>query len=160
MTVCVLAIVCILLLAATIAFLHRREGIAEICKRIRKMSKCVLLFSVICLVGVIVLSSTFSYTSDYLKSVLSVEFMTEVREVLRELFGTESVFTSLQMVGACSLFVCSFTVCTFYVCGAIVYLIPTQSHDKDGVEEYEAKVVDLPGTICVRRFAVFSRYLI
>ncbi|MGN1104302.1 MAG: hypothetical protein ACI4QI_05435, partial [Candidatus Coproplasma sp.] len=113
MTVCAVAVVCILLLTAAIAFLHRRESAKDIFKHIRKMTKCVLLVSAVCLVGVIVLSSTFSYTSDYLKSLLSVEFMTEVRETLREIFGTESVFTSLQMLGACSLFVCSFTVCTF-----------------------------------------------
>ncbi|MGN0811923.1 MAG: hypothetical protein ACI4MQ_00225 [Candidatus Coproplasma sp.] len=156
----VLSVIFILFLVSAVALIHRRESAKEIFKHIRKMTKCVLSFAVICIVGVIVLTSAFSYTSDYLKSVLSVEFMDEVREVLRELFGTESVFTSLQMLGALSIFLFSFASCAFCICGVCIFLMRTSSQKENGVEEFEENDVDLPYGICVRRFALLSRYLL
>ena len=108
----------------------------------------------------LVLSSTLTYTSSYLNSVLSAEFIAEVREVLRQLFGTESVFASLQMLGAVSVFLFSFASCAFCIFGACVFFMHTELKVQGEVKEFEEKDVDLPDGICVRRFAVFSRYLI
>lgn len=156
----VVSILFLIVCVMAIAFLHRREGIAEICRHIRKLTKVVLSFAFVCCVGILVLSSTLTYTSSYLNSVLSAEFIAEVREVLRQLFGTESVFASLQMLGAVSVFLFSFASCAFCIFGACIFFMHTELKVQGEVKEFEEKDVDLPDGICVRRFAVFSRYLI
>ncbi|MGN1373582.1 MAG: hypothetical protein ACI4VK_06035 [Candidatus Coproplasma sp.] len=124
------------------------------------MTKVILSFAVVCFVGVFVLSSTLTYTGSYFNSVLSAEFIAEVREVLRQLFGTESVFASLQVLGALSVFLFSFASCAFCIFGACVFFMRTASKAQGEIKEFEEEDVDLPDGICVRRFAVLSRYLI
>ena len=151
-----LVLICVILFA----LLLRRGGVAEICKRIRKMAVWLLSFSVACIVGVVLLITTFSYTSDYFNSVLSPEFITETRLVLKAVFGSESVFTSLQMLGALSLFLFTFASCAFGVYGVCVLLLRRAESGNGGVADYKENAQDMPVAFSVRRFALLSRYLL
>lgn len=150
----------ILICVVVFALFFRRGGVAEICKRIRKMAVCLLSFSVACFVGAIVLLSTFSYSSVFFNSVLSPEFIDETRLVLKAVFGSESVFTSLQMLGALSLVLFSFASCAFCVYGVCVLLLRRAQYGNDGVTDYRENAQDLPNAFSVRRFALLSRYLL
>ncbi|MGN0807269.1 MAG: hypothetical protein ACI4MN_02350 [Candidatus Coproplasma sp.] len=145
---------------SAVALIHRRESIAEMFKRVRKMTKYVLAISVACFIGVVVLTSTLSFTADFFYSVLSPEFIGEIRETLKALFGTESVFASLNILVALSILLFSFAACAFCVCGAGIYLMRTALQMQDSVDEYKEQVESLPDNTCVRRYALLSRYLI
>lgn len=151
-----LVVICLVLFA----LFFRRSGVSKICKYIRKMAVCLLSFSTVCFVGVIILISTFSYASDFFNSVLSPEFIAETRLVLKAVFGSESVFTSLQMLGTLSLFLFSFASCAFFAYGLCVLLMYRKTYGKEGIIEYKENAQDLPNVFSIRRFAVFSRYLI
>lgn len=156
----IIPVLLILICVVVVALLLRRGGVAEICKRIRKMAVWLLSFSVACFVGVVLLLSTFAYSSDYFSSVLSPEFITETRLVLKAVFGSESVFTSLQMLGTLSLFLFTFASCAFGVYGVCVLLLRRAEYGNDSVNDYRENVQDLPNAFSVRRFALLSRYLL
>ena len=154
-----IALVAVITLIA-VALSCRRIGFADALKRIRKVTVYVLTFAVACIIGVAIFLSTFSYASNFLSSVLSPEYISDAREILKALFGSESVFTSLQMLGALSLFLFSFASCAFCVFSVFIFYISRAAHTEKDIFGGAEKNEEISGRISLRRFAVFSRYLI
>ncbi|MGN0817846.1 MAG: hypothetical protein ACI4L9_02650 [Candidatus Coproplasma sp.] len=106
------------------------------------------------------LISTFTYASEFFTSVLSADFIADGRLILKVLFGSESVFTSLQMLGALSLFLFSFASFAFCICFVRFFLIRNFYDNKNGLEDCSEEAEIVPDRLSTRRFALLSRYLL
>lgn len=160
MTARIFPVCLIVVFLLTIALFRHIGDVAEINKRIRKTATVLLSCSVVCCVAVAVLVSAFSYVGEVLTSVLSTESIAEIRSVLKVVFGSESVFASLQMLGALSLLLFSFASCAFCLYYACYFLFKKVALFCDRIEDISQKTGNAAYCASVKRFALLSRYLI
>ena len=140
-------------------FLHNKN-IGEIKSRVRKIGTRLLSISVFLCLCFVVLISTFSYASDYFTTVLSADFIANSRLILKLTFGSESVFTSMQLLGALSLFLfsfASFAVCIYFVG---TFILRGFLGKDNSVDIFSEKAESEPVRISGRRFALLSKYLL
>lgn len=97
------------------------RGETEIRSKIKKFSAALLISTVVIGVGTVSLLACFTQFSQMLKDVLSPEFIPETRLVLKSVFGTESVFSSIQILGSFSLLLFG-----FFSCSSCVYAVCTK----------------------------------
>lgn len=160
MTACLFPAMCVSICLTAVLLLRSYTGVEDFFRRLRKISFGLLSFSLVVGAAVAAFLANFSYVSEYFTSALSADFIAGSRAALRLLFGTESVFASLQMLGAMSLFLFSVATCAVFIYCAYFVLFRhgvCLTNVKDDCSDKRARV-------CIfafgRRFAWLSRYLI
>lgn len=94
------------------------RGEKEVKSKIKKFSCVMLLFAVVISVGTLSLMACFTQLSQVLHNALSVDYIADCREVLKTVFGTESLLSAIQ-------FLWSFALLLFglFSCSSCVYAV-------------------------------------
>lgn len=160
MTAWIFSAIVVLLFMLSVALFSHYDESEEVCAFARKIAKWILSISAFFFTCVIILLSTFSYTSEFFNSAFSVGFISNSRVVLKVLFGSESVFASLQMIGAISLFLFSFASFAVCICCVSLFLLRKNKCSGNYVDNYSEKEVSRPVAFLGRPFVWLSRYLL
>jgi hypothetical protein len=92
-TLCV-AIVAVIIFAL-VALIKKNE---QLCNMLRKFTLRCICLGVVAIVALLGVFSSFDFFSEYLTRVMEPESIENFRLLFKTMFGTESVFSSLQMV--------------------------------------------------------------
>lgn len=98
-----------------VLFARGEKGVKS---KIKKFSRAILTFAAVLAVGTCGLMACFTQLSQVLYNALSVDYIADCREVLKTVFGTESLFSAIQ-------FLWSFAMLLFglFSCSSCVYAV-------------------------------------
>lgn len=119
----ILALLVLALIAVRILVL-RISGVSDLRRRIRRFNRNTLWATFALIIGSACTLACFSQFSDAMTKALSSEFIADSRLLLKMLFGTESVFSAVQifftfsmlLFGFLSWSYCLYAVCRFVSC--------------------------------------------
>lgn len=111
------AVLCLMFIGRYAMLFARGEK--EVKSKIKKFSCVMLSFAAVIAVGTFSLMACFTQLSQILRNALSVDYIADCREVLKTVFGTESLLSAIQFLGSFALllfglFSCSS--CVYAVC--------------------------------------------